>query len=64
MSAAIRSGKEKVSLTHGARSDVKLALSVYQAVLDDGKESRISVRGSDPNYGGSQVHVLKYRHLK
>lgn len=50
-------------LTHSGRFDAKLALSVDQAVLNDGKEARISICSTDPNYGGAQVHVLKHRLL-
>lgn len=51
-------------LTYSGWSDAKLALSIYQAVLNDSKESRISICSTDTNYGGSQVHVLKHRLLQ
>ncbi len=51
-------------LTHSGWSDAKLALPVYQAVLNDSKEARVGISGADTNYGGAQVHVLKHRLLQ
>ena len=51
-------------LTYSRWFDSKLALSVYQAVLNDSKEARISVCSTDTNYGGAQVHVFKHRLLQ
>lgn len=51
-------------LTHSGWFDAKLALPVYQAVLNDSEEARVSVCSADTNYGGAQVHVLKHRLLQ
>lgn len=39
--------------TYSRWSDSKLALSIYQAVLNHCKEARISICSTDANYGGA-----------
>lgn len=51
-------------LTHSGWFDAKLAFPIHQAVFNDGKEARVSVCGTDTNYGGAQVHILKHRLLQ
>lgn len=51
-------------LTYSGRFDAELALSVYQAVLNDSKEARIGICCTDTDYGGAQVHVFKHRLLQ
>lgn len=58
----VRSGC--AGITYSGWSDSKLALPIYQAVLDHSKEARISIGGTDTNYGGAQVHILKHRLLQ
>lgn len=54
----------RVPVTHSGWFDAKLALPIHQAVLNDGKEARVSVCGADANNGGAQVYIFKHRLLQ
>lgn len=49
--------------THSGWFDAELAFPIHQAVFNYSKEARVSICGTNPNYDGAQVHVLKNRFL-
>lgn len=52
--------EHRCSLTHSVGSDAKLAFPVHQTVLNDSKEARVSICGTDTDYSRVQVRVLKH----